>query len=325
MNQRVNLNITGGGDVARYYVAASYSQDNGILEVDKNSNFNNNIKQRVYTLRSNVNINATKTTELIVRLSGVFDDYNGPLYGGSAMYNLIMKSNPVLFPAKYPKDEAHAYTKHTLFGNAENGQYLNPYAEMVRGYKESGRSNLSAQFEVKQDLKFLTEGLSARLLFNTSRISSYDVSRKLNPYYYKMTNYDYLTGDYAIDIINPDDGSEYLIYDPGGKSITANMYIEAALNYNRDFGKHGVGGLLVYQLRNNLQPNAGSLQASLPYRNVGLSGRFTYAYNNRYFAEFNFGYNGSERFHKSKRFGFFPSAGLAWVVSNESFGIHLKM
>lgn len=83
MNQRVNLNITGGGDVARYYVAASYSQDNGILEVDKNSNFNNNIKQRVYTLRSNVNINATKTTELIVRLSGVFDDYNGPLYGGS--------------------------------------------------------------------------------------------------------------------------------------------------------------------------------------------------------------------------------------------------
>lgn len=319
MNQRVNLNITGGGDVARYYVAASYSQDNGILEVDKNSNFNNNIKQRVYTLRSNVNINATKTTELIVRLSGVFDDYNGPLYGGSAMYNLIMKSNPVLFPAKYPKDEAHAYTKHTLFGNAENGQYLNPYAEMVRGYKESGRSNLSAQFEVKQDLKFLTEGLSARLLFNTSRISSYDVSRKLNPYYYKMTNYDYLTGDYAIDIINPDEGSEYLIYDPGGKSITANMYIEAALNYNRDFGKHGVGGLLVYQLRNNLQPNAGSLQASLPYRNVGLSGRFTYAYNNRYFAEFNFGYNGSERFHKSKRFGFFPSAGLAWVVSNESF------
>ena len=138
-------------------VAASYSQDNGILEVDKNSNFNNNIKQRVYTLRSNVNINATKTTELIVRLSGVFDDYNGPLYGGSAMYNLIMKSNPVLFPAKYPKDEAHTYTKHTLFGNAENGQYLNPYAEMVRGYKESGRSNLSAQFEVKQDLKFLTE------------------------------------------------------------------------------------------------------------------------------------------------------------------------
>lgn len=324
MNQRVNLNISGGGDVARYYVAASYSQDNGILEVDKNNNFNNNIKQSVYTLRSNVNINVTKTTELIVRLSGTFDDYNGPLNGGSEMYRLIMKSNPVLFPAKYPIDEAHIYAKHTLFGNAEKGQYLNPYAEMVKGYKESGRSNLNAQFEIKQNLDFITKGLSARALFNTSRIANYDVSRQLNPFYYSLVNYDNRTGDYGIEIINPDEGSEYLKYSPGGKNIEANMYIEAALNYNQNFAKHGVGGLLVYQLRNNLQPNAGSLQNSLPYRNVGLSGRFTYSFDSRYFAEFNFGYNGSERFYKDNKFGFFPSAGLAWVVSNEDFWEPLK-
>lgn len=324
MNQRVNLSVRGGGDVARYYVAASFSQDNGILKVDRNSNFNNNIKQRAYTLRSNVNIDITKTTELIVRLSGTFDDYNGPLEGGSAMYQKIMKSNPVLFPAKYPVDAKHQFTKHTLFGNAENGQYLNPYAEMVRGYKESGRSNLGAQFEVKQDLKFVTKGLSARFLFNTSRVSNYDMSRQFDPFYYKMTNYDYMTGEYDIDVINPDGGSEYLKYEPGNKSIAANMYIEGALNYNRDFGKHGVGALLVYQLKNNLQPNAKTLQASLPYRNVGLSGRATYAYNNKYFGEFNFGYNGSERFHEDQRFGFFPSAGLAWVLSNESFFEPLK-
>lgn len=324
MNQRVNLSVRGGGDVARYYVAASFSQDNGILKVDKNSNFNNNIKQRAYTLRSNVNIDVTKTTELIVRLSGTFDDYNGPLDGGAAMYQKIMKSNPVLFPAKYPVDAQHQHTKHTLFGNAENGQYLNPYAEMVRGYKESGRSNLGAQFEVKQDLKFVTKGLSARFLFNTSRISNYDMSRQFDPFYYKMTDYDYMTEEYNIGVINPDGGSEYLKYSPGGKSIAANMYIEGALNYTRDFGKHGVGALLVYQLKNNLQPNAKDLQASLPYRNVGLSGRATYSYNNRYFGEFNFGYNGSERFHESKRFGFFPSAGLAWVVSNEPFFEPLK-
>lgn len=335
MNQRVNLNVRGGGDVARYYVAASFSQDNGILKVDKNSNFNNNIKQRVYTLRSNVSIDVTKTTELIVRLNGTFDDYNGPVSGGSDMYKKIMKSNPVLFPAKYPVDAAHQFTKHTLFGNAENGQYLNPYAEMVKGYKESGRYNIGAQFEMKQDLKFITKGLNARFLFNTSRISSYDMARQFSPYYYKMTNYNYLTGEYGIDMINPDGGSEYLEYKPGDKTIVANMYIEGALNYNREFGKHGIGGLLVYQLRNNLKPNAkeeddanktkdSALQASLPYRNVGLSGRATYAYDNRYFAEFNFGYNGSERFHESKRFGFFPSAGLAWVVSNEGFFEPLK-
>ena len=97
-NNRVNLNVSGGGDVARYYVAASFSQDNGVLKVDKNSSFNNNIDQKVYTLRSNVNIDLTKTTELIVRLSGAFEDYEGPIDSGSKMYSLMMRSNPVLFP-----------------------------------------------------------------------------------------------------------------------------------------------------------------------------------------------------------------------------------
>src|SRR3546814_210672 len=82
--------------------------------------------------------------------------------------------------------------------------------------------------------------------------------------------------------------------------------------------------MLVYIMRQNLTANAGSLQLSLPYRNIGLSGRATYAYDSRYFAELNFGYNGSERFHRSKRFGFFPSGGLAWSISNEAFFEPLK-
>src|SRR3546814_6386657 len=72
-------------------------------------------------------------------------------------------------------------------------------------------------------------------------------------------------------------------------------------------------------MRNYLEGNAGDLQTSLPYRNSGVSGRVTYAYDNRYAVEFNFGYNGSERFYRTKRFGFFPSAGVAWTVSNEKF------
>ena len=79
------------------------------------------------------------------------------------------------------------------------------------------------------------------------------------------------------------------------------------------------GGLLVMQLRNNQQPNAETLQTTLPKRNVGLSGGLTYSYDNRYFIEGNFGYNGSERFDKSQRWGFFPSAGIAYVISNEKF------
>src|SRR5690606_5229021 len=103
------------------------------------------------------------------------------------------------------------------------------------------------------------------------------------------------------------------------------FYMESALNYNRAFKeKHNLSGLLVYIMRSEMNARANSLELSLPSRNLGLSGRATYSYDSRYFLEFNFGYNGSERFHESKRWGFFPSAGVAWSVSNEKFWEPMK-
>lgn len=88
--------------MARYYVAGAFNQENGALKVDRKNNFNNNINLKSYNLRSNVNINLTKSTEMIVRLNGSFDDYTGPIDGGTGMYRKIMRTNPVLFPAYYP-------------------------------------------------------------------------------------------------------------------------------------------------------------------------------------------------------------------------------
>ena len=106
----------------------------------------------------------------------------------------------------------------------------------------------------------------------------------------------------------------------GPKEITSTSYIETAMNYDHKFGdKHSISGLLVYTMRSSLKPNATTLALSLPSRNIGFAGRFTYSYDSRYFSEVNFGYNGSERFAKKERFGFFPSVGVAWVTSNESF------
>src|SRR5690606_30565282 len=175
MNQRFNLNVSGGGQVARYYVAGSMNRDNGVLKVDGRNNFNNNINLTSYTLRSNVNVNLGKLTELVVRLNGNFDDYTGPIQGGEAFYNMVMRTNPVLFPAYYPIDEDHSYLRHIMFGNYDEGQYLNPYAEMVRGYREYSRSRMLAQLELNQDLSFITEGLAFRSLMNTNRTSFFDV------------------------------------------------------------------------------------------------------------------------------------------------------
>ncbi|HNZ67707.1 MAG: TonB-dependent receptor [Prolixibacteraceae bacterium] len=320
MNHRLNFNISGGGTVARYYISGGITQDNGILEVPKENDFNNNIDLKKYVIRSNVNINLTKTTEVILRVHGNFDDYRGPIRGGTETYQMIMRSNPVLFPAYYAPDEANKYVQHILFGNFGNGNYINPYAEMVKGYKESSTSMMLAQFELKQDLKFITEGLHFRLLGNTTRDSYFDVQRSYAPFFYYVNSYNNRTDEYKLRLLNSDSGREYLDYLEGQKEVASTFYAESALDYDRTFGEdHTVSGLLVGIMRQYLKGNAGDLQRSLPSRNLGLSGRFTYAYQTKYFVEFNFGYNGTERFSANERFGFFPSAGVGWYISKEKF------
>lgn len=318
--KRLNLNISGGGKVARYYVAGSYSSDNGIIKVDERNNFNNNIKLNRYMLRSNININITETTEAVIRIQGAFDDYNGPIGSGSDIFRQVMRTNPVLFPATFQPDLANQQTQHILFGNSGTGGFNNPYADMVKGYRESTTSQISAQFELKQDLSFITEGLSIRGLFNTNRYSNFDVNRFYNPFYYKVLTYDKNQGSYILEPLNENSGTEYLGYNEGGKNINSTVYFESAINWSKTYNeKHTVSALLVSNMRERVQANAGDLQKSLPYRNLGYAGRATYAYDSRYFGELNFGYNGSERFAKKERFGLFPSVGFGWLLSNESF------
>lgn len=319
-NQRLNLNISGGGKAARYYVAAAYNQDNGILNVDKRNNFNSNIDLKKYLLRSNVNINVTPTTELVVRLHGTFDDYTGPIDGGTGLYNKVMRTNPVLYPAYYAPDKNNQHTQHILFGNYDGGNYINPYADMVKGYKDYSKTLILAQVELKQDLSFITEGLSVRGLFNTTRYSYFDVSRFYTPFYYKVGMYDKMEDRYTLMPLNELQGKEYLDYDEGQKDVSSTIYFEGVAQYSRIFNKkHSTSALLVFTAREELQGNAGDLQRSLPSRNLGLAGRLTYGYDNRYFIEGNFGYNGSERFSARERYGFFPSVGGGYLISNEAF------
>ncbi len=333
MNQRFNMNMTGGGKVAQYYIAGTFNQDNGVLKSESGNNFDNNVNLKSYQVRSNVNVKLTPTTEGIVRTSGSFDDYNGPvggydqngnrINGGSVVFASALASNPVSFPAIFPSS-ALSKVNHPLFGNAtlsgEGPGYVNPYARMVSGFQQYNTSTLNVQLEIKQDLKFVTSGLSARLMAYTQRYSYFDVSRAYNPFYYSASPTSADGKKYNISLLNEKDATEYLNYREGNKVLNTTTYMEAAVNYNKTIGqKHVITGLLVTILRNYLNANAGDLQQSLPFRNQGLSGRFTYGYDNRYILEANFGYNGSERFAQNHRYGFFPSIGLAWNASNEKF------
>jgi TonB-linked SusC/RagA family outer membrane protein len=324
-NQRANISLSGGGSVARYYVAANITQDNGNMKVDPRNNFNSNIDFTKYAIRSNVNVNITKTTELIIKLSATFDEYTGPIDGGAAMYQKVMQANPVYFKPYYEPDAQFANVNHILFGNAGDANYINPYAESLRGYKDYSKNMVLTQFAIKQNLDMFVKGLSARAMINMDRFSEFTVNRAYTPFFYNISTFNLIDNTYTLRRLNPDTGKEYIGYEPGQRNINTSFYLETAVDYNTQIGeKHSIGALLVYIMRQSKQGLADDLQLSLPNRNIGLSGRLTYDYDSRYFAEFNFGYNGSERFSEAHRWGFFPSIGAAWMASNEKFFEPLK-
>lgn len=332
--QRGNLSISGGTPFARYYVAGSYNLDHGNLVEDPANNNSNNIKFQNYQLRSNVNLNLTKSTELVLRFSGTFSEYAGPLTTdgsfNSDVYKIALHTSPVLFPAYFPADSANRDTKHILFGApAEKGvPYNNPYALLLRGHKTSSESRVLAQIELNQGFDFITKGLNFHGIFSTNRYSYFDANYGYNPFYYNVGSYDKANNTYSLVWLNqdPNDAKEYLSYFPGTPVISNQIYLQGNFDYGRQFGDHNVSATMVLTRQQTVYSNAinpatgqPDLQYALPHRNLGVAGRAGYNYKSKYFLEFNFGYNGSERFSTEHRYGFFPTIGGGWLVSGEKF------
>lgn len=326
-NQRVNLNLSGGGKAVQYYLAANYQHDTGILKESKENMFNNNIDVGRIQVRSNVTIKLNPATTAIIRAYGSFDDSSGPIQGGKTVFNMARNATPVQFLPYYPKDEANEFTKHILFGMGnEVGSYVNPLAEIVSSYSETSKSMMLIQMEMDHKFTGSLNGMYAKGVFNVKRDAFYSLARGYNPfYYYPATTLD---GSYMLVPLNPDSGTEYLNFSGGDRDVTATIYGEFRIGYNKVFNDvHDLNALLVGTIRNEsgiTSVAANALQASLPRRNLSSAGRLAYGYDSRYFLELNFGYNGTERFAKNNRFGFFPSVGAGWVLSNEKFMLSLK-
>lgn len=330
-NQRINLNLTGGGQAVQYYLAANFQHDTGILKESKENMFNNNIDVKKIQVRSNVTIKLTPATTAWIRAYGTFDDSTGPKQGGASVFNMARNASPVQFLPYYPPDEATKYNKHILFGmGPELGSFVNPYAQVVSGYSETSRSMMLFQMEIDHKFTGVLDGLFARGVFNVKRDAYYALTRGYSPFYYHPATT--LDGSYKLIALNPSGdnaGTEYLTFNSSPRDVTASHYGELRLGYNKVFNdKHDINALLVGTFRNESGLLGDDpkylLFGSLPRRNISSAGRLAYGYDTRYFLEFNFGYNGTERFAKNNRFGFFPSFGLGWMVSNEAFMYNLK-
>lgn len=320
MNTKANINVSGGGQVATYYVAAGFDHENGLLKVDNLNNFNNNISIDRVNIRNNVVFKLTSTTKLDTRISGRFERYTGPYYSATSIFNMVMNANPVDYPAVYEPDAATQYATHTLFGSAE-GAPTNPYAQMVRGYTTKDETTINAQATLMQDLGMLTEGLKMQLKASAYVYSYYAQGRQYTPYYYSILDSDPVTGAYTLYCMNPSNASARLGDVEPSRNGNEHYYFEARANWERSFGKHNANVMLVgtaeeYVLTSG---NSTSVFETLPERNLCQSGRLAYDYDSRYFLEFDYGYNGSEKFAKKYRFGFFPSIGAGWLISNEPY------
>ncbi|WP_372651392.1 SusC/RagA family TonB-linked outer membrane protein [Draconibacterium sp.] len=328
INKKANFNVSGGGKVATYYVAGSLENETGLLKVDAKNNFNNNIDINRVQLRNNVIIKITPTTRLDTRLQGRFERYNGPNSSAGDIFRMVMNSNPVDFPAVYEPDEAHLLSDHILFGNTfVNGSLKqNPYAEMVRGYEDRNESSITAMATLSQELDFITEGLKLQAKASVNTWSKYSSKRTYSPFFYDLESYNQITGEYKLFELNPEGGQVYLGDVDPGRDASAHYYYEARLNWDREFGNHSIGLMTVGMFEEYLLTagNSRSIYETLPERNMGNSGRLTYDYDTRYFFEFAYGYNGSEKFSGSKRYGFFPSFGGGWLISNENFWTPMK-
>lgn len=333
-NQRANINIRGGSNLAKYFVSGSYNVDNGILKVDPINNFNTNVKLNSYQLRSNIDMNLTKSTVLSVLLGGIFDQYNGPITsdpsGASDLWNIVMHTDPVAFPAYFLPDSANLYTKHLLFGNTNGGLSVNPYANLMRGYSQFYRSTINAQLNIAQDLKMLLPGLKFSGMISTTRFSNYSINRSYNPFYYAVQNYNAVKDQYSLlwlnNVTDANKPTEYLDFSRSPNVVTSQVYMQGVLSYDKTFsGDHNISAKLIGARQERVLSTSangtfdGSLQGTLPYRNLNYSGSVTYTYARKYITDFSFGYNGSERFSEEKRFGFFPTVGAAWVLSREKF------
>lgn len=319
-NQRGNVSLSGGGKAVRYYVSANFNHDAGNIRVDKRNDYNSNIEMKKYAFRSNINIDLTPTTEFYLKLYTQFEDYSGPIQGGAEAYRSSVQANPVLFLPYYEPDKQYTGMQHILYGNYGEGNYVNPYAIIQKGYKEYDRNQTVAQVGFDQKLDMLTKGLSLRGMLNLDRYSSYEFERSWEPYYYGLSSYDLSDGSYTLKRLKS--GGDGLGFQDNGQWITNTVYLEATAEYARKFNEtHGVNALLVYTMRDKKYADKyhSTLEQSLPFRNMGLAGRLAYNYDDRYMVEANFGYNGSERFAKNHRWGFFPSIGGGWMISNEKF------
>lgn len=314
LQTKTNVNISGGTKKVRYFVSAGlFTQDGLFKEFDRDYHFGYGYNR--FNYRANLDLDVTPTTTVTFNIAGNVSSADKPNIGseGSAgvirrMYAATPFSSPGIVDGKYVITTTDYTDGLTLPATGASG--LSYMMNNGGGAITTNINKLQGDLQVLQKLDFVTKGLSAKI--KGSYNNQFNVVKTRNQSHATYT-----------PVIQPDGE---ILYRKSGEntkptysestSRARDWYFEASLNYNRQFGPHSVGALLLYNQSKAYYP---STYSDIPTGYVGLVGRLTYDYESKYMAEFNIGYNGSENFHPDHRFGTFPAGSIGWVISNEKF------
>lgn len=326
-NSQVSVNVRGGGERARYYVTASYLRDNGNLYNNPDTDYNTNINITRYNFRSNIDMSLTKTTTLSLEIGANMTDAHQPRpitssnnfqSQASELFSACYQQDPITTPVRVPLGYNEFGEMQWGWGAPLSTSVGNPAERLFgSGYNKTYRTSVMSQIILKQNLDFLTKGLDFTASF------SYDVntvsiqSRGKYSSLCAVNGVDDETGLYSL--VPKREGDEFLGYIYSNTGDRADEF-KAQFNYERVFNeRHRVGAMAMYYQRSFNNLAAGSSILALPYRKQGLAFRATYSYDDRYFIEYNMGYNGSENFKSGERFGVFPAGAIGYLISNEPF------
>ncbi len=298
-NTRHTLNFRGGGDRMKFFVSGAYFGETGLFKVHDEYNNNSNLNR--YNLRTNVDIDLTKSTLLRIDLSGQYLQANRPRVSTELIFRDMYSTPPHMVPAVYSDGTVAQYPNEPL----------TPYSNLVEsGYRKEWRSGIQSRIHLEQKLDFLTEGLKIRGAMSYDANSIYFMSRVKTPETYWANGRD---GNGAL-IFEPVSNGTVLGEAIPSSSGSKQIYLEGGVDYNRTFDRHILSGMLLYYQKEE-QPH----NIPLAYRKQAYIGRGTYNFDNRYILEGNFSVTGSEKFAPGFRYGFFPAVGLAWNITNEPY------
>lgn len=302
-----NLSITGGNAFVKYYTNIGYTNQMGIYKEDPSVDYKTNANASRYNFRSNIDIKVTKDFDFSMGLGGVIQQNYYPGVSADRIFNAMKIISPIDYSVKNPDGSIAAGSSYL----ADNPWGLATHS----GYSRHDKNTIQGTFNGRWDLSSLiTKGLSLKGTFSYDHFSFINNTR-----YKEFETKKYLGMDaYNVQQYNVTREEQPMAYSVS-QVINRSIYMEAAANYERTFNAHNVSALFLFNRREYVDLGTTNARLNLPYRSQGLAGRLTYAFDNRYLLEFNFGYNGSENFPKGKRYGFFPSVSSGWVISNEKF------